>query len=65
MSLVVKLIIFGWIATFATIGCCALHESGKLLKIGKRIASWLESSGAAAADTSDEGLQSPEGDAAA
>jgi hypothetical protein len=44
MSVVVKLMIFGWCTTFAMIGICALNQSGKLLKIRKRIASWLEPS---------------------
>jgi hypothetical protein len=44
MSLVVKLIISGWLTTFATIGFCALNESGTLRNIGKRMALWLETS---------------------
>jgi len=44
MSLVVKLMIGGWTGTLAMIGFCALNESGKLLNIRKRLASWLEPS---------------------
>jgi len=44
MSLVVKLMIGGWTTTLAMIGVCALHQSGKLFKICKRLASWLEPS---------------------
>jgi hypothetical protein len=42
MSLFVRLMIVGWLTTFAMIGFCALAESGKLLKIRKRLAAWLE-----------------------
>jgi len=42
MSLVVKLIIGGWATWFALIGFYALDESGKLLKIRRRIALLLE-----------------------
>jgi hypothetical protein len=44
MSLFVKLMIGGWITTFVMFGFCALHESGRMLKIRKRIALWLEPS---------------------
>jgi hypothetical protein len=43
MSPVVKLMIGGWLATFAMIGFCALAESGKLVKLEIRLVSWLES----------------------
>jgi hypothetical protein len=51
MSLVVKMMIVGWIATLAMIGCCALNESGKLLKIRKSVGSWLETFAARAVGT--------------
>jgi hypothetical protein len=46
MSLVVKLMIFGWATTLAMIGVCALNQSGKLFNLRKGIASWVESSDA-------------------
>ncbi len=42
MSRFAMLMIGGWTCTFAMVGFYALSESGKLLKIGKRIALWLE-----------------------
>jgi hypothetical protein len=56
MSLVVKMMIVGWIATLAMIGCCALNESGKLLNIRKSVGSWLETFAARAVGTSGESL---------
>jgi len=44
MSIVVKLMIGGWVTTLAMIGVCALNESGKLLNLRKRIASWVRPS---------------------
>ncbi len=44
MSLFVKLMIGGWTTTFAMFGLFALNESGKLLKIRRRVALWLEPS---------------------
>jgi hypothetical protein len=44
MSLIAKLIIGGWATTLAMVGVCALSQSGQLLGIRKRIASWLEAS---------------------
>lgn len=44
MSLVVMLMIGGWVATLSVIGFCALNESGKLLKMHKRMGLWLETS---------------------
>jgi hypothetical protein len=64
MSLIVKLIIFGWMATFAMIGGCALYESGKLLSIRKRIASWLAPS-ASPTVTFEDTLRSEDGDVVA
>lgn len=57
MSLVVKLMIGGWITTLTMIGVCALNESGKLLKIRKRMAIWLDSSPSAVVRGRKEGLQ--------
>jgi hypothetical protein len=42
MSIVVKLIIGGWSTWFALIAFYALDESGKLLRVRRRIALWLE-----------------------
>jgi hypothetical protein len=42
MSIVDGVMIGGWTTAVAMIGFCALHESGKLLKIRIRIAFWLE-----------------------
>ncbi len=41
MSFVLKLIIVGWLTTFAMIGFFAFRDSGKLLRLRKRIATWL------------------------
>jgi hypothetical protein len=57
MSLVVKLMIGGWITTFAMIGFFALKESGKLIKIRKRMALWLESSAPPVVSTSQASLE--------
>ena len=46
MSFVVKLMIGGWITTLTMIGVCALHESGRLFNLRKRLASWMEPSAA-------------------
>jgi hypothetical protein len=56
MSLVMKLMIGGWATTLAMIGVCALNESGKLFKIRKRIASWLEPSDATNSSTADKAV---------
>jgi hypothetical protein len=53
------LMIGGWACTFAMVGFYALSESGRLLKIRKRIALWLETD-----HTPEESLQ-PEGDSLA
>jgi len=42
MSVVVMLMIFGWSTFFAMIAYYSLKESGKLLKIRRRIALWLD-----------------------
>jgi hypothetical protein len=59
MSLFAKLMIGGWASTFAMVGFYSLSESGKLLKIRKRMALWLETD-----HMPEEGLQ-PEIDDAA
>jgi hypothetical protein len=59
MSRFAMLMIGGWACTFAMVGFYALSESGKLLKIRKRIALWLETD-----HTPEESLQ-PEGDSLA
>jgi hypothetical protein len=65
MSRFVILMIAGWAATIAMIGCFALIESGMLLKIRKRIASWRETSTAAVeVVASGDGLESAEEDVA-
>jgi len=42
MSFVVKLMIAGWTSTLGMIAVCALHDSGRLFSVRKRIASSLE-----------------------
>jgi hypothetical protein len=64
MSLFVILIIAGWIAAIAMIGCFALSESGKVLEIRKRIALWRETSAAVEVAASDDGLESVDENAA-
>jgi len=49
MSLFVNLMVGGWTLAIAMIGFFALNESGKLLKIRKRMAAWLETSAATVA----------------
>ena len=46
MSVVVKLIVGGWITMFAIVGVCALSESGELVRVHKRIGQWLTSASA-------------------
>jgi hypothetical protein len=65
MHLVVKLIIFGWIATFAMVAAFALSESGKTLKIRRRVAAWLRApAGPASSRISNGRLQADEEDVA-
>ena len=45
MSVVAKLIITGWVSTFILIGLCCLHQSGRLLRIHRRVGRWLEPPG--------------------
>lgn len=42
MSVVVMLMIFGWTTFIGMIGFHALKESGKLLKIRRRLALWVD-----------------------
>ena len=57
MSIVVMLMIGGWIATLSMVGVCALHESGQRLKIRRRIALWLLQPSTALVRGPEEGLQ--------
>jgi len=41
MSAFLKLMIGGWVTTFAMIGIYALNESGSLLRFSKRLSDWL------------------------
>jgi hypothetical protein len=63
MSRFVIVMIASWAAAIAMISCFALSESGTLLKIRKRLASWREASAAEVAASVD-GLESSEEDAA-
>jgi hypothetical protein len=56
MSIVVMLMIFGWSTCFAMVGFFALKESGKLLKIRRSIALWLDNTLVPAHDSSNEEL---------
>jgi hypothetical protein len=64
MSFIVKLIIGGWLSTFAIIGVCALNQSGKLLKFRNRLASWIEVREASSTLEREVGL-APDGESAA
>jgi hypothetical protein len=64
MSIFVKLMISGWLTTFAMIGYCAACESGKLLRLWQRVGWWLETLKTAVAGTSAKGLQSESEDLA-
>ena len=44
MSVVTILMIGGWAATFSLVGTCALNEAGKLNRIRRRLALWLDAS---------------------
>jgi len=57
MSIVVMLMIGGWISTLAMIGFCALKESGQLLQIRRRMAHWLHSPAPAVVRMPEEGLR--------
>ena len=56
MSVVVMLMIFGWSALFAMIAFYALRESGKLLKIRRRMALWLDNTLVPADSIEEDGL---------
>jgi len=59
MSRFVMIMIAGWVATGAVIGCFALWESGMLCEMRERMALWRETSAAAEAVVSDDnGLES-------
>jgi hypothetical protein len=64
MFLFVKLMISGWLTTFAMIGYCAACESGSLLRLRKRIGWWLGTLKTAVAGTPAKGLQSESEDLA-
>lgn len=49
MFLVNVLMVGGWVVTLSMIGLCALNESGKMLKIRRRLALWLDASAVASA----------------
>ncbi|MGA9544592.1 MAG: hypothetical protein WBQ85_13550 [Candidatus Sulfotelmatobacter sp.] len=57
MSVIAKLIIGGWLATGAMIGCCAACESGKLVRSYRRIGEWLGTFNPSGAGSPKEGLQ--------
>jgi hypothetical protein len=63
MSVVVMLMIGGWIATLSMVVVCALHESGKLLKIRRRIALWLLETSNPEVRVPEEDLQPERGNA--
>ncbi len=42
MSLFLMLMIGGWTTAFAMFGLCALNECGKLRKVRRRIALWVD-----------------------
>jgi hypothetical protein len=56
MSIVVMLMIFGWSSCFAMVGFCALKDSGKLLKIRRSVALWLDNTLTPAVDSDNKGL---------
>jgi hypothetical protein len=59
MSWFAMIMIAGWAAAAAVIGCFALWESGRLREMRERMASWRETSAAAEAVVSDDdGLES-------
>jgi len=41
MSVVIKLLVGGWIVEGALVALCALNQSGGLIKIHKRVGEWL------------------------
>ena len=63
MSVVVMLMIGGWITTLSMVGVCALHDSSKLLKIRRRVALWLLETSTTQARIREEELQPERGNA--
>ncbi len=57
MSLFAKLMIGGWTSAIAMSGFCALDASGKLIRVRRRMASWLDPSDRAVVRTSGEMLE--------
>jgi hypothetical protein len=49
MFFVSVLMVGAWVVTLSMIGVCALNESGKLLKIRRHLALWLDASAVASA----------------
>ncbi|HTZ95643.1 MAG TPA: hypothetical protein VMB18_04555 [Terriglobales bacterium] len=45
MSIVMKLMVSGWILEGALVALCALNQSGELIKLHERIGQWLKASG--------------------
>lgn len=54
MPVVLKLMISGWSTFFAMIGFYALKESGKLRKMRRRLALWLDNTLVPAVDRASE-----------
>lgn len=63
MSFFAKLMIGGWLTTFAMFGFCALNESGKLRIVRQCVASWMETL-ASVVRASEESTQPEREDAA-
>ncbi|MFZ3339625.1 MAG: hypothetical protein WA609_01610 [Terriglobales bacterium] len=57
MSLVIMLMIGGWVTTLSMVGICALNESGKLRTIRRRLALWLLANPAGPVGAPQEGLR--------
>jgi hypothetical protein len=57
MSLFVKLMIGGWTSAIAMWGFCALNASGQLIKVRRRMASWLDPSDRGVVRTSGQMLE--------
>ena len=56
MSIVVMLMIFGWSTCFAMVGFCALKDSGKLRRVRRSMALWLDNTLTPAEGSDNEGL---------
>ena len=63
MSVVVMLMMGGWIATLSMVGVCALHESGRLFKLRRRIALWLLETSSEQIRSAEKGFQAERGNA--